>query len=301
LRPGPVILGDWGGTRLRLWLRAEGATLASHEGAGLLAARDDPAEVLRKGLEALGGQARHCPVVLCGMAGARGGLAEAPYIPCPGSVEEWTGAVVETSLGNRRVTILPGFSCRDDRGRSDVMRGEEAQVFGVLAAEPEASGRRTVVLPGTHSKWVAVEGRRIARFKTCPTGELFALLGGSSLAPGYAARPVDPDADGFAAGIDRAREDGALIASLFEARAAQLLDGRPAHWASDFLSGLLIGSEIAAMVEQLESAGPLLLVGSDELTRLYRVALERFGIDCRTANGETCALRGLEITYARLG
>lgn len=301
MRREPVVLGDWGSTQLRLWLRGQGTTLAAYEAPGLLAASDAPVVVLRNAVEALGGRAVDVPILLSGMAGARAGLVEAGYVPCPGGAAEWIGAAVQTSLDRNVVHVLPGFSSRDGAGRPDVMRGEEAQVFGALAMNVESAQANTIVLPGTHSKWVTLEDGRIAGFTTCPTGELFARLRGSSLASDDGTGPIGPDADGFGAGIGRAREGGALMSSLFEARAAQLLDGRSSDWACAFLSGLLIGSEIAAMAHGPSSDAPALLVGSPDLVRLYAYAFEQFGLDCRTADGETCALKGLETAHAQLG
>jgi 2-dehydro-3-deoxygalactonokinase len=298
----PVILGDWGGTRLRLWSRLGGITVASSEASGLLVAQESPADVLRAALDRLGviGQPRR--IVLCGMAGARDGLAEAGYVPCPGGVDEWIGAALATSLDAIPITILPGFSHCDRQGRPDVMRGEEAQVFGALARQ-QAGDRSAVeiVLPGTHSKWVRVEDGRIAHFATCPTGELHARLLGSSLAPREPHEDDRGHADGFSAGIDRARDGRPLMASLFEARAAQLLDRRSGDWSRGFLSGLLIGGEIAAMATSPARKVAPLLVGSADLVGLYRTAFAKFGLDCRTADGESCALYGLEIAHAQLG
>ena len=295
----PVILGDWGGTRLRLWLRQGRATLAASEAPGLLVARQGPAEVLRAALGRLGPAAPSFRIVLCGMAGARDGLAEAGYVACPAGVREWVEAAVETAIDGLPVTVLPGFSFRDRQGRPDVMRGEEAQVFGALAAQDAGQGSADIVLPGTHSKWVRVEEGRIVHFATCPTGELHARLLGSSMAPLERDTDDRGHADGFSTGIDRARDGGPLIASLFEARAAQMLDRRTGDWSRGFLSGLLIGCEIAAMIPSAGRGVAPLLVGSVELVRLYRTAFAQFGLDCRTADGESCVLAGLEIAHAQ--
>jgi 2-dehydro-3-deoxygalactonokinase len=120
------------------------------------------------------------------------------------------------------------------------------------------------------------------------TGELFALLRGSSLlAPGG---PGASEAEGFAAGLSRAEEDGTLSAALFEARAAQLVDGRTAGWANGFVSGLLIGAEIAAMDPQQ----PVLAIGDPALVERYEAVLARRGVRVRRLDGEACAIAGLE-------
>jgi 2-dehydro-3-deoxygalactonokinase len=101
----------------------------------------------------------------------------------------------------------------------DVMRGEEAQIFGACVRDPAlAQGRRLIVLPGTHSKWALVEDGQVLAFRTVPTGELFALLrDGSTLGPKDSVGDTAEEAAGFAEGLARAGE-GAVLAGLFAAR-----------------------------------------------------------------------------------
>ncbi len=51
--------------------------------------------------------------------------------------------------------ILPGV-CQRAEAVQDVMRGEETQLLGLLGLKPGFEG--TVILPGTHSKWVELRG-----------------------------------------------------------------------------------------------------------------------------------------------
>ena len=218
------IIGDWGSSRLRLWRLQGGEVAARREAAGVLET-DDQAALLRDTI----GDWPETRVALCGMAGARGGLREAPYIACPTSPTEWRQGAMDFSLAGLDVRIAAGLSLDRD-GRHDVMRGEETQVFGAMALDPAlAEGRHAIVLPGTHSKWVHLESGRIAHFRTFMTGELFALLAGSSLASG--GEQGGNAHEGFAEGLLRARAGTALSATLFEARAAQLVSGRTGAWA----------------------------------------------------------------------
>ena len=73
-----------------------------------------------------------------------------------------------------REAIVPGVSYVGD-GRADVMRGEEVQLLGAVAAgmvDPMA----LVCHPGTHNKWATLRHGQIDRFRTVMTGELFNLL-----------------------------------------------------------------------------------------------------------------------------
>ena len=80
------------------------------------------------------------------------------------------------------VHILPGLSQAEP---PDVMRGEETQIAGMLAATPDFDG--LVCLPGTHTKWARVSEGRVTDFRTAMTGELFALVSGHSTLSSFTA------------------------------------------------------------------------------------------------------------------
>ena len=88
-----------------------------------------------------------------------------------------------------------------------------------------------------------IEDGRVVRFVTAMTGELFAVLGQHSLLKSDA--PADDDA-AFDEGLAAAGAGDALAARLFSAR-ARVVGGQaePASTPS-YLSGLLIGAEVAA-------------------------------------------------------
>src|SRR3546814_8655263 len=99
---------------------------------------------------------------------------EAPYVPCPAGFAELGEGLIWADDTQVPFAIVPGLASYHANGVPDVMRGEEVQIFGALDALGVDDG--LFVLPGTHSKWALVENRRIVRFHTFMTGELFALL-----------------------------------------------------------------------------------------------------------------------------
>ena len=171
---------DWGTSSFRGWLMsADGEALAeSRGGEGMLhcaaAGAGGFAPVLRDHLARLGAPAG-APVLICGMAGARQGWAEAPYLKTPTRLDALhEGALRIDAPGDIR--ILPGIAqARPDR--PDVMRGEETQLLGVT--EPDFTG--LVCIPGTHSKWVRIDAGRIVAFSTYMTGELFSVMAQHSI------------------------------------------------------------------------------------------------------------------------
>jgi len=295
----PTIVGDWGSSRLRLWLVQGGGVRAQTEARGLLAAADAPSEALRSAIAALPDAGTAGRIVLCGMAGARGGLAEAPYLPCPARFADWLDLTTKLAFDGMACALLPGLSCRSGTGQPDVMRGEETQIFGALHLRPDlALGAQTFLLPGTHSKWTRVEHGRITGFVTCCTGELYARLIGSSLVDPDAACGSEAFADGYEVATSRVLAGADLLPSLFEARAARLLDGREEGWSAGFLSGLLIGTEIASMVPHAIATRPLMLIGEGTMTAIYSRTLDRFGIEHVIGDGARCVLKGLELACA---
>jgi 2-dehydro-3-deoxygalactonokinase len=279
------VIGDWGNSRLRLWRLEYGSVAEQREGPGIARA-DDPAAALTAAL----GDWETGKVVLCGMAGARNGLREVAYASCPADAGNWAAGVVDFDLDGLSVAIAPGLASAD--GRPEVMRGEETQLFGAMACYPAlATGRRSVVLPGTHSKWAALADGRIESFRTFMTGELFELLKRSSLfAAGGQPDPADFES-GFAEGLARR---GALSSLLFEARAAQLVGAKSAGWASGFASGVLIGAEIAEM----QPTGSVTVVGEPELAARYALALARHGAEPTILDAEECTIAGLRLLDA---
>src|ERR1700760_1686973 len=237
--PPAFVAVDWGTSSFRSWLMStDGDVIAESRGSeGMLhCASSGFAPVLHAHLAKLGAS-DGMPVLICGMAGARQGWREAPYLKTPTRLDGLhEGAIRLDEPGDIR--ILPGLAqARADR--PDVMRGEETQLLGVT--EPDFSG--LVCIPGTHSKWIRIEAGAIVEFTTYMTGELFAVISQHSiLLHAVEAGGSLPEADTpFRAGLATARAaPSGLTASLFRLRAAQLLGFEQRADGAARLSGLLI-------------------------------------------------------------
>lgn len=282
---------DWGTSSFRLWLLArDGAVLAARRSdEGMMAAMSAGfAEVLENHLAELG--AADLPVIICGMAGARQGWKEAPYLDAPADLAALSGQAVTAEHKSRDVRILPGVAQRD-AARPDVMRGEETQLLG-LVADGIRSG--LVCLPGTHSKWVSLRDGRVEGFSTFMTGEVFAAISGHTILRlavegGSDVSPADP---AFLAAVGEAASSPSMIANqLFGIRAAPLL-GFAAGGAAG-LSGALIGLELAGMRERYGRDGEVVLVSAGHLGELYRAALGELEIAAKTVDADAAVRSGL--------
>jgi 2-dehydro-3-deoxygalactonokinase len=287
---------DWGTTSLRAYrLGADGAVLARRESPrGILGIEPGG---FPDALRAAAGDwiaAGETRVLICGMAGSRQGWAEAPYLPCPASLDALAGAALPMRFDGAEVRILPGLTCRDRHGVPEVMRGEETQILGASLGTASA----TICLPGSHSKWASVAGGAVSGFTTHLTGEAFAALSGHTILARLMDAGAPHHAGGFARGVARAKQGGGLLHHLFGLRAAALFDEIAEAEAASFLSGLLIGHEVAAALEE-GVAPPVILIGAPMLTARYGDALDAFGVPHRIADPDAAA-RGLHLVAARL-
>lgn len=297
-----LIALDWGSSQLRAYRFDAGGHIAEQR------ASADGASQLSGGAPAFAAALRSLvsdwlapgtPVLACGMVGSAHGWREAAYVPCPVALDALHERLVEVPEGPAGeglvVRIVPGLSTRSADGRPDVMRGEETQLCGLLEAAPRLAARACVVMPGTHSKWVRVRDGRVAGYATRMTGELYALLREKSvlarLMPAGAAAGVDAAA--FDRGVaDALRAGGADLAHLlFGVRALGLFGELAPAAAPDYLSGLLIGTEIASARAEMHDA-PVALVGEAALCERYARALAAQGVAAQTFDTPLAA-RGL--------
>lgn len=286
---------DWGTSNLRAWGIDSAGEIAfsrsSPDGMGRLSREQYP-DVLTSLLNGVADDVED--VLICGMAGARQGWIEAPYLDAPAELGRIAaGAVAPDMAGPHTPRILPGV-CLRDLGAEDVMRGEETQLLGLSALIPNFSG--LAVMPGTHSKWALLSGTKLERFSSAMTGEIFELLRTHSVlrhSLGGELEGEDRDV-GFAAGLDQGLErPQRLTATLFKVRAGSLLSGRSPAWCAGFLSGLLIGAEIGGQRDWIGEA-EIPLVGSVGLCGLYQMGFERLGARTRIVDATDATLAGLK-------
>ena len=285
-----LIACDWGSTNLRSWrLDAEGVVLARRDfpfGVNRLTAGEAPVRFgeVRDALDA-----PDAPAILCGAIGSNVGWRTAPYVDCPAGLDDVASAVVEVEAG---VWIAPGLRCEGLDGAGDVLRGEETMALGWLAASPERRrGRHLICQPGTHSKWLVVEDGRVGRFLSAFTGELFAVLTEHSI---LRSDPGTIDTAAFDAGLAAAGEGDALLTRLYTARSRVAGGGAAMESTAPYLSGLLIGAEVAATPRLLGlEREPVVLLGDAAACGRYAQALERRGTATSFADGEAAVVAGL--------
>jgi len=310
-----LIALDWGTTSLRAYKLAAGAVVLEQRvlSSGIMQLPKTPRVInggeCTDGFELAFEEAcgdwldaqPDLPVIACGMVGSAQGWREAAYCETPANVAN-LGNSLQTlvSLRGTRVHIVPGVIQRSRL--PNVMRGEETQVLGVLQNLPaEAGGDLLIGLPGSHSKWVEVIDGCITHFDTFMTGEVFAVLSEHSILGRTQQQGAAFDGLAFDRGVQVALSaDGELgvLSTLFSARTLGLTGELAPTAQADYLSGLMIGHELAALAavqrrrRHSVHLPAIILIGNAQLCARYGRALEACGF-ARVTLAEQATERGL--------
>ncbi len=296
---GDIVGINWGSSHFRAYrIAPDGRVLDAVEAPAGIATLD------RDGMAArMAEVAARWPDVVhryaAGMIGSNIGWSDAGYVECPAAPGDVHAALHRVRIGGTEVDIVPGLASRRADGAPDVLRGEETELFGLMASG-DLAPRGLVALPGTHTKWVRIEHGRVAEFLTCMSGELYDRL----TAQGLLASIVEGEAhagEAFAQGVrlGSARALG-LSSLLFGARARVLRGDLARADAASHLRGVLIGAELADARATFPSFGEqaIPLIGSAPVRVLYRAALAEFGIETRMVDARDAVSRGFLALHA---
>lgn len=293
-----LIALDWGTSSLRAYrLDAAGRTLDTrHLPWGIMRLpqplQDGAATTALSGFELAFEQAcgdwlraePALPVIACGMVGSAQGWKEAVYLDVPVDLQRIGTLLTKVEREDGpALHIVPGLIQR--HGLPNVIRGEETQVVGVMADQATRSADSVLIgLPGTHSKWVSARRGRVTHFDTFMTGEVYAALRGHTILGRTMADAASADMAAFERGLKVAGAPAGragVLSTIFSTRALGLTGELAPESQADYLSGLLIGHEIAALADMLQQQGELpriVLCGDPALCRRYIQAMQHYGL-----------------------
>jgi 2-dehydro-3-deoxygalactonokinase len=280
----PFIGLDWGTTSFRAYLVNNGGEVTDQVSApeGILAVKDGAFEQALE--QHLGAWDKSLPIIASGMITSRQGWVELPYVDCPAGPDDLAKSIHTKQLSSgRTLHFLTGLHLKSQSLGHDVMRSEETQVFGAMD-----SGAKHFITPGTHSKWIDVEDGKITNFATYVTGETFAVMKAHSILGRLMANDIDDEHE-FLRGIDRAFADPAgLLHNLFSARSLALFNDLASEKISSYLSGLIIGAEVAHAVSMRDSTQHYAVLASVGIGGKYMTALKHAGL--RVLMGDPLAI-----------
>jgi 2-dehydro-3-deoxygalactonokinase len=269
----PFIALDWGTTSFRAYeVSAEGKVVneaAASE--GILAIKDGKLEATLE--KHVAGWSKSLPIVASGMITSRQGWVECPYAECPASASDLAKSITrKTTASGRSIHFITGLHYASPTIGHDVIRGEETQVIGSLN-----SGATHFVTRGTHCKWIDILGQKISGFSTYMTGESFAIYKQNSIL-GRLMKDGPENEPAFKRGVEKALADPAgLLHALFSVRSLALFDEIAPENLASYLSGLLIGHEVAHATNAHDRDANYVVLGSPAQTATCIMALQMAG------------------------
>ncbi len=250
---------DGGTTNTRVSLVEDGAIIETIRiSLGARAGMDDPTalpKALREAISAL--LCTHglkeddiIRILASGMITSEFGLCPLPHLVAPAGLSELHAGMHEVVLSN--ISPIPFVFIRgvktvgDSLADTDMMRGEEAELMGLIAPQDPES---LYILPGSHSKLIEVDrAGRITRFATMLTGEMIASLSqGTILKDAVDLSIREFDTAYLTDGCRYAVEKG-LNEALFKVRILKNLFGRSSVEVYSFFLGAVLSSEIQAII-----------------------------------------------------
>lgn len=219
------------------------------------------------------------PIILSGMASSSIGIQELPYQNFPFT---WNDSKLIIKKINEDETLsYPLYLVSGMRVANDIMRGEETMLLGC-----DPVGRNGFyIFPGTHSKHIILQDGMAIDFKTYMTGEVFNLMSKESILKN--SMEAGEDETAFDTGV-RDAERGNLLNNMFTIRANQVLGYSTPVSNYQYLSGLIIGTEL----NDLKGYSPSMfgLVGDGSLFKAYQTAMRILGMEHVISTSATAAL-----------
>ncbi|MGK2864073.1 MAG: 2-dehydro-3-deoxygalactonokinase, partial [Chitinophagaceae bacterium] len=221
------------------------------------------------------------PVLISGMASSSIGIEDVPYSILPFSLD---GSAVRCRMFSvqedfpHEIILVSGV-----QDEHDVMRGEETQLIGIWSLLEKMGNQPVeaiIILPGTHSKHAYIKNGQLINFKTFMTGEMYHVLGNYSILKDSVkmqdlCEPLGMDVQAFSKGVQDSKGSG-ILNCLFTVRTNQLFNRLNKIENANYLSGLLIGSELQDLEKKQHC--PLFLCCAKNLFGLYKLALEQLNL-----------------------
>ena len=288
---------DWGTSNFRALSVRDGVVIKSVQdncGVGKCQRAELPG-ILKQQLRRLeDAYDEQLPVLLCGMIGSNIGLVDAGYLDMPLSFSQLFGkGMALPDILPNPLTLRPGIC---DKRVNEICRGEEMQLAGALTL----SDASLFAAVGTHSKWLQVERsqQQVTGLQTIMTGDLYHLLLNHSVV-GKGLPEQVPSPAAFQAGVETAlsvvREEAELVTELFRCRGRYILGALAKEEASSWLSGLLIGYEIARGHPGGDKT--VCFIGSETLLPHYQQASEILHRRCELLSAERAMIAGLNEVF----
>ncbi len=188
-------------------------------------------------------------ILASGMITSEFGLCNLPHICVPAGIAELHANMHETSIPE--ISDIPFVFVRgvksvsDDLSKTDMMRGEETELCGLMS---ECDGECMYILPGSHSKLIFTDEKgRISHFSTMLTGEMIYALSQSTILKDAVDLSIsETDEEYLLMGDEYCRNHG-INEALFKVRILKNLFGKTPVQCYSFFIGAVLSDELSVI------------------------------------------------------
>ena len=237
-------------------------------------------------------------ILASGMAGSEIGLCEIPHIALPADAYRNANAICEKIIPEITAIsfwFVPGLKQLHGNLLSDIMRGEETEMFGILPYLNK-SASSVVLLPGTHNKIIRLnEDGEITDFRSTASGELLDMIINKSILAGSVSHNYTLSEIDAKKGMDYAKDNG-INAAIFHVR-VMAKNGVSEDALSSFIYGAVIGEDVK-MIRKYAGGSSIFVGGNENLQNVYCALLGHDNvIPIEKSLAATASLRGLQELY----
>jgi 2-dehydro-3-deoxygalactonokinase len=299
-RPATMIAAfDVGSTNSRAWLldtasagpahvRARAVVPVGVRDAAIAGSTAPVRDAVRRLITELSATGAPAAVVGAGMITSALGIREVPHVAAPVRIEDLARHVVtftDPDLCQVPIWLVPGVRCDGPTILdTDVMRGEETLVAGLLASGLAGPGTG-VLNAGSHWKWIQIDGDgRIASSRTSLGGEVVHAVATTTVLK--AALPEGPlrvvDEGWLIRGAEAAQAEG-LLRAMFAVRLLQLQDRTTPEERHAYLVGATIAADVQALISRglLATGGGIVVTGPERMAAAWARILAWAGVAAR--------------------
>ena len=237
-------------------------------------------------------------IITSGMSGSEIGLCEVPHIDLPTNVyKEATNLSVTVipEITDIPFWFVPGLKQTVNGCLSDIIRGEETEVFGILPYLPEGAPG-IIILPGTHNKIIRInQNGEIVDFKTTLSGELLDMIVNNSILSGSVSHDFTVSELDVLRGASYAHANG-LNAALFHIR-VMAKNGTHLDQLSSFLYGAVVSEDIS-LINNYATTDKVYIGGNKTLQSVYHILLkDKCAIPLSRTVADMAVVSGLQDIY----
>lgn len=236
-------------------------------------------------------------IIASGMITSPLGLLEIPHLNTPISIEDLRENLKEIDFLNMKMFLIPGIKTKKyflkkyELNQSDIIRGEESELIGVLKLLPETKNS-IVILPGSHNKFIEVDLKgNILDFSSTLSGEILdTLIKNTILNKSISDFSKTVDEKFLKIGFESCRDSG-FTEATFITRTIDLFNELTDEEKFSYLLGCILCEDLISLNKNfLNRKNKVIIAGKGNIAEGLEILLKTYYENCKIIKLESTLL-----------